>query len=214
MSASPWLACALLLWGQLALAQTVGLAGMMGDRALLIVDGAAPKAIAPGGTYKGVKVISVKSDGAVVDIAGHQVLLRVGESPSNVGSAAGAAGGTRVVLSAGTGGHFVTQGQINGKSAQLVVDTGASLVSLSTEDADRMGLDYRGGQAGQVSTANGVIPAWRIKLATVQIGDVMVYNVDSLVSAGAMPYVLLGNSFLSRFQMTRTNDQMVLEKRF
>jgi aspartyl protease family protein len=55
---------------------------------------------------------------------------------------------------------------------------------------------------------------WRVKLASVRVGDVVVYDVDSIVSSGSMPYVLLGNSFLSRFQMTRTNDQMTLEKRF
>jgi aspartyl protease family protein len=59
-----------------------------------------------------------------------------------------------------------------------------------------------------------LVAAWRIKLASVRIGDVTVYDVDSVVSAGSMPYVLLGNSFLSRFQMTRNNDQMVLEKRY
>jgi aspartyl protease family protein len=37
--------------------------------------------------------------------------------------------------------------------------------------------------------------------------------VESVVSAGAMPYVLLGNSFLAHFQMTRNNEQMTLEKR-
>ena len=97
---------------------------------------------------------------------------------------------------------------------QLVVDTGASVVSLSTAEADRVGLKYRDGQMVQMSTANGVIPAWRIQLASVQVGDVLVYNVDSVVSSGSMPFVLLGNSFLSHFQMTRNNDQMVLEKRY
>ena len=43
---------------------------------------------------------------------------------------------------------------------------------------------------------------------------VEVYEVDAVVSSGGMPYVLLGNSFLARFQMVRTNDQMVLEKRY
>lgn len=208
------LACALLLCVQPAVAQTVGLAGMMGDKALLIVDGSSPKSVASGEAYKGVKVLSVRGDSAVVDLGGQRITLRVGDAPAHVGGSGGAAGGTRVVMNAGSGGHFMTQGQINGKSVQLVVDTGASLVSLSTADADRMGLDYRSGQPAQVSTANGIIPAWRIKLATVQVGDVLVYNVDSLVSAGSMPYVLLGNSFLSHFQMTRTNDQMVLEKRY
>jgi aspartyl protease family protein len=85
---------------------------------------------------------------------------------------------------------------------------------MSVAQAQRMGLNYQGGQPVQMSTANGVIPAWRVKLASVRLGDVLVYDVDSVVSSGAMPYVLLGNSFLSRFQMTRSNDQMVLEKRY
>ena len=77
-----------------------------------------------------------------------------------------------------------------------------------------MGLNYQNGQMVGISTANGVIPSWRVKLASVRVGDVMVYDVDGVVTSGSMPYVLLGNSFLTRFQMTRTNDQMVLEKRF
>jgi aspartyl protease family protein len=209
------LTLAVLLAAQAALAQTVGLAGMMGGRALLIIDGAAPKAVAAGDSYKAVKVVSTEGDVAVLEIAGKRHSLRVGDAPASVGGAgADAAGGTRVVLNAGTGGHFMTQGQINGRSVQMVVDTGASVVSLSIEEAERMGLNYKGGQPVQMSTANGVIPAWRLKLASVKVGDVLVYNVDSVVSSGAMPYVLLGNSFLSHFQMTRSNDQMVLEKRY
>ena len=63
-------------------------------------------------------------------------------------------------------------------------------------------------------TANGVVPSFRVSLTSVRIQDVEVFNVDATVSPLAMPYILLGNSFLSRFQMTRTNDQMVLDKRF
>jgi len=48
----------------------------------------------------------------------------------------------------------------------------------------------------------------------VRVGDVVVHGVDGIVSSGSMPVVLLGNSFLTHFQMTRTNDQMVLEKRY
>ena len=203
-----------LLCAALASAQTVGLAGMLGGRALLIVDGAAPKAVAAGDAFKGVKVVSTQGDVAVVEIGGKQHSLRVGDAPATVGGTGEAASGNRVVLSAGSGGHFVTQGQINGKQTQMVVDTGATVVALSTAEAQRMGLNYQSGAPVQMSTANGVIPGWRIKLASVRVGDVMVYDVDSVVSSGAMPYVLLGNSFLSHFQMTRTNDQMVLDKRY
>lgn len=205
----------LLSFGPLAMAQTVALSGMLGGKALLIVDGGQPKSVAVGESFRGVKIVSTQGDQAVMEIAGKRHTLRVGEAPASVGgSAGGEAGGTRVVLSAGSGGHFFTQGQINGRAVQLVVDTGATMVSLSVNEAERVGLNYKTGQAVQMSTANGVVPGWRLKLASVRIGDVVVYDVDAIVSSGAMPYVLLGNSFLARFQMTRTNEQMVLEKRY
>jgi aspartyl protease family protein len=209
------LALLLLCNAQPGLAQTVGLAGMLGSKALLIVDGAAPKSVAAGEAYKGVKVISTSGDVAVLEIAGKQHSLRVGDAPAQVGGSSGeSASGSRVVLSAGSGGHFVALGQINGNAVQFIIDTGATAVSLSVAQAQRLGLNYQSGQPVQMGTANGVVPAWRLKLASVRLGDVVVYDVDSVVSAGAMPYVLLGNSFLSRFQMTRSNDQMVLEKRY
>lgn len=213
------LACAALGWAfafsPAAWAQSVALAGMLGGKALVIVDGAAPKTVAPGDSYKGVKVVSTQGDSAVLEVGGKRHTLRVGDAPASVGAnASGEGAGKRIVLSAGSGGHFFSGAQINGQTVQVVVDTGASLVALSQADAQRIGLNYRAGQMTQISTANGVIPAWRVKLGSVRIGDVMVYEVDSVVSSGAMPYVLLGNSFLSRFQMTRTNEEMVLEKRF
>jgi aspartyl protease family protein len=209
------LGLALLLHTPHTWAQAVGLVGMLGAKALLIVDGAPPKSVAVGETYKGVKVISTQGDVAVLAIGNKQHSLRVGDAPAQVGGGTSeGAGGSRVVLSAGSEGHFVTVGQINGQSVQFLVDTGATAVSLSAEQAQRMGLSYQKGQLIQMSTANGMIPAWRMKLASVRIGDVVVYNVDSVISSGSMPFVLLGNSFLSHFQMYRTNDQLVLEKRY
>ena len=106
------------------------------------------------------------------------------------------------------------QGQINGKTVELMVDTGATSVGIGVEDAKRLGLNYQAGQPVRVSTANGMTQGWRIKLSSVRVGDVEIFDVDGVVSSGSMPYVLLGNSFLTRFQMTRTNDQMVLLKRY
>ncbi|MES2880116.1 MAG: TIGR02281 family clan AA aspartic protease [Pseudomonadota bacterium] len=206
----------LLAWGQVASAQSVALSGMLGGKALVVVDGGDPKSVNVGETYRGVKIVSTQGDQAVMEIAGKRHTMRVGEAPASVGSNASSAGagGTQVVLSAGSGGHFLSQGQINGRAVQFMVDTGASLVSLSVADAERVGLNYKAGQAMHLSTANGVIPGWRVKLASVRIGDVVIYEVDAAVSGGGMPYVLLGNSFLSRFQMARTNDQLVLTKRY
>ena len=204
------------LLSQAAWAQTVGLSGMLGGKALIIVDGAAPKTVAVGDSYKGVKIVSTQGDLAVVEIVGKQHTLRVGDAPASVGGGGAGSGpsGNRVVLTASGGGHFMTLGQINGKSVQMMVDTGASGVGISANDAQRLGIDYKSGQMVPLSTANGVIPGWYIKLNSVRVGDVTVHGVDAVVSSGSMPYVLLGNSFLTHFQMTRANDQMVLEKRY
>ncbi|OYU44450.1 MAG: TIGR02281 family clan AA aspartic protease, partial [Burkholderiales bacterium PBB4] len=168
----------------------------------------------PGEIFRGVKLISMQGDRAILKFGGRKHELRIGEAPANVGGTGADGTGTRIVLNSTGGGHFMALGQINGKTAQMVVDTGATVVALDTTLAERMGIAYKSGQSVQMSTANGIIPGWRIKLGTVKVGEVTVREVDAVVTSGSMPFVLLGNSFLTRFQMTRNNDQLVLEKRY
>lgn len=212
--AHPLLLLAGLLLPFAALAQSVALQGMMGNRALLIIDGAAPRSVAPGDTHQGVKVLSTSGDEAVVDIGGKRHTLRVGDAPASVGGSGGGGRGNRIVLTAGSGGHFYSQGAINGRAAQFMVDTGATAVSMGLPDAKRMGIAWESGRKVQMGTANGVVPAWLVRLDSVRVGDVEVFGVDGIVSQQPMPHVLLGNSFLNRFQMKRDNDQMVLERRY
>ena len=208
------LAVVALLAGPAAWAQSVSLQGMLGNKALLIVDGSAPKTVAPGEAWKGVKVLSTQGDLATVEAGGRRFTLRVGEAPASVGGGAAAPSSGRIVLTAQSGGHFMATGSINGRAAYFMVDTGATAVSLSASDAERYGIDYKAGQPTHISTANGVSQGWRLKLASVRVGDVELREVDALVSPQPMPFVLLGNSFLGRFQMRRDNDQMVLERRY
>lgn len=210
----PLLLCALALTGA-AQAQTVVLSGILGGKALLVVDGGPPRSVAVGQSHQGVKVVGVQAGQALVEIGGARQTLRLGDGPVSAPPAEGEAGDQRrIVLHAGSNGHFRTPGQINGRTVNFIVDTGASVVSLSVTDADAIGLPYKSGQTVQVSTANGVTVGWRIMLSSVRLGSVDVYNVEALVTPAPMPYVLLGNSYLTRFQMTRTNDQMVLERRY
>lgn len=196
-------------------AQTVAINGTLGSKALLIVDGGFPKAVAVGETHKGVKVVSIQGEQITLEVGGKRQTLRVGDAPASVGSGSGQQlSGSRVVLAVGPGGHFMSEGQINGRVVNFMVDTGATTVAMSVADAKRIGLNYQNGQQVNMNTANGVTQGWRVTLDTVRVGDVMVSGVDAIVSQGSMPYILLGNSFLGRFQMTRTNDQMVLERRF
>ena len=196
-----------------AAAQSVTLQGMLGTRALLVVNGGAPKAVATGETWQGVKVVSTAGDQAVLEVAGQRQTLRVGDAPMAWG-ATEAPRGKRIVLSAGSGGHFITQGAINGRAVQFMVDTGATSVAMSVAEAERLGIDYRKGQLARGSTANGPVTLYQVKLASVRVGDVEIYDVDASVLPAGANHVLLGNSFLGRFQMTRFNDQLVLERRY
>jgi aspartyl protease family protein len=207
------LAAALAVCSAAALAQTVSLGGSLGSKALLLVDGK-PRSVAVGATVDGVRLVSVSGNDAVVEVQGKRVTLQLGGAQVNLGGKAGPETGGVIVLTAESGGHFFTSGTINGKTVRFVVDTGATTVSMGQEEADRIGLDYKSGQRGYVGTANGAVPAYRVSLASIRIGEVQLYNVDATILPAAMPYVLLGNSFLNRFQMRRDNDRMTLERRF
>ena len=196
-------------------AQSVMLTGTIGSRAILIVDGSAPKTVAVGETFQGVKLLSMTPEQATVEAGGKRVALRMDQPVSIGGSGAGGGGGgTRIVLPASSGGHFMTQGAINGRSVNFMLDTGATTVALSAADAQRIGLDFSKGRPVRVNTANGTAQGHLVRLNSVRVGDVEVYDVEAIVSQQPMPYVLLGNSFISRFSMRRDADQMVLEKRF
>jgi aspartyl protease family protein len=198
-----------------AQSQSVTLSGMVGNKALLIVDGNAPKIVAAGESFNGVKVVSTQGDTAVLMVGGKRLNMRVGDAPASVGEQAGSkSSGSRIVLSVGDGGHFLAQGSINGKSVQFMVDTGATAVAMGAAEAKRIGIDYTSGRPVRMNTANGQALGYLLTLNSVRIGDVEVQNVEAIVSPQHMPYVLLGNSFLTRFSMRRDNDQMVLERRF
>jgi aspartyl protease family protein len=209
-----------LLWAIAASAsgQTVTLNGSMGARhALLVIDGRA-RVVEIGATVQGVRLISLSTTQAEVDVGGQRRQLVAGASQVRIGDGAenaraGAGNGREVVLSADSGGHFTTQGQINGKGVTFLVDTGATRIALGQPDADRLGIDYKGAPRSFASTANGNIAINTITLSSVRIGEVEVANVEAVVVPAAMPHVLLGNSFLTRFQMQRNNDILRLTKR-
>ncbi|MFT3717567.1 TIGR02281 family clan AA aspartic protease [Pseudorhodoferax sp.] len=205
------LAAATLGWAGAARAQAVALTGVLGRRALLVVDGEGPRSLAVGERWRGVTLVSVQGDQAELDIGGRRASVRLGEAPASVGPAGGA---QRIVLQADGRGHFTGQGRINAQLVQFMVDTGASTVALGAAEADRLGLAYREGQSVRLSTANGTVQGWAVRLATLRLGEAELHGVDAVVVPVAMPYVLLGNNVLGRFEMTRSQERMVLQQRY
>jgi aspartyl protease family protein len=117
-------------------------------------------------------------------------------------------------LKADTNGHYFANADINGTSIAVMVDTGASGVALSYEDAEKVGLhphslDYD----LPINTANGMVKAARVTLRRVEVDNVRVRDVDGMVlPEGALKGSLLGMSFLSRLSSFRIEDGVLYLK--
>jgi aspartyl protease family protein len=112
-------------------------------------------------------------------------------------------------------GHFLTEGRIEGQRIGFMVDTGASVVALNESSAARFGLrPSHGDYTATVTTANGTIKAARTRIAMLEIGELVVRDVDAMVLPdAALSENLLGLSFLSKLKRFEyANGQMVLEQ--
>lgn len=132
------------------------------------------------------------------------------EAPASRGSV-----GRTVELKAGAHGHFFSRIHVNGRAVQAMVDTGASIVALTFEDARSAGVHVREGDyTHRVSTANGVARVALVTLDSVAIEDIVVRGVRAAVAEpGKLTTTLLGMSFLGqlrRAQMSR--GMLVLEE--
>ena len=105
-----------------------------------------------------------------------------------------------VTLKANANGHFEADAEINGRSIGVMVDTGATMVALTYEDAERSGIFLRPSDfTGTATTANGVSKIAPVKIGQITIGGITVRDVDGAVAErGKMRGTLLGMSFLSR----------------
>jgi aspartyl protease family protein len=189
--------------------QVVGLTP--GRSAVVVIDGNT-MTLEVGESVDGVTLVRVDSDGAVLRVDGRTRTLPL-EAQGAGEPGGGGTGASSVRLSADGSGHFIARGAINGRSVRFLVDTGASLTTLSKAEAKRIGLRYRGGQGAALSTANGLVRGWRISLGSVRVGQVTVNDVDAVVIDSDLPVALLGMSFLDRFDMTREGSYLVLRRR-
>ena len=203
----------LLLLAVPAHAINVNVIGLTTGKAVLVIDGDRPRTLSIGQTSAGVKLISADTNSAVVEIMGQRQTLMMGQSFS-LAPPAGATGS--ITLFADTGGHFYATATINDKgSTRFLVDTGASLVTLSEGDAKRLGLNYQQGEPIIMQTANGLAKAHRVKIDSIRVGNITLHNVDAIVAeSGKLNIGLLGMSFLNRVTMKRDGESMTLIKRY
>ncbi|RYE96170.1 MAG: TIGR02281 family clan AA aspartic protease, partial [Oxalobacteraceae bacterium] len=152
---------ALVLTLPVAQAADISVVGLFPGKAVLVVDGGGPRTYEVGSTVAaGVKLVAADQSGATLESRGRREVIALGSHVNRQAPSAQAG----AVLQADERGHFFAQGMINGSPVRMLVDTGASLIALPAADAKRMGINYLRGGRGTVSTANGVVPVYRVRL--------------------------------------------------
>ena len=189
------------------------MAGVFPGKALLVVNGGAPRAVAVGDrTAEGVRVLAIDGETVTLEVDGQKRTQRVGQ---NVVSQKGGDDRQQATLVADGRGHYFASGMVNGRSVRFLVDTGATMVSLGASEAARLGIDpRRSGQPTVSQTANGLTRAWKVKLDSVQVGSITLHGVDGMVHESEMPVALLGMSFLSRTEMRNDGSNMTLKRKY
>ena len=180
------------------------------DKALLQVDGE-QKIVRKGETFAGVLLQSANGRGAVVVIDGETIKLDLNQ---RIAGNFKKRVRTRLKIAPDSRGMYYVQGTINNLRTSFLVDTGATYVTMSGRKAKALNIDYRKGVRGHAQTAAAVVPVWQIRLATVSIGTIKLRNVTATVIEGNLPTeVLLGNSFLSRTEMSRSDKVLDITQR-
>lgn len=212
MKASTIAGALLLIAASPALATDVNVVGLFPGKAVIQINGGAPRTLSAGQKQEGVLLVSSDRESAVFEIDGRRRTLKLGQQ--QVSRAGTLDPASTAVMSADSRGHFFANGQINGGSVRMVVDTGASVVAIPLNDAIRLGIDYRKGEETSMNTANGLAAAWKVKLDTIRVGNITMNGIDAVVMEGGNMPVLLGMSFLNRTEMKREGPTMTLTKRF
>jgi aspartyl protease family protein len=112
-------------------------------------------------------------------------------------------------------GHFLVEATVNGQPLKFMIDTGATVIALSADDAVQLGVQPAYSEyTVLLKTANGTVHAAPATLDTVEIGGIMLHNVEAVVMPrGALSENLLGMSFLSRLRHFDYSDgKMVLQQ--
>jgi aspartyl protease family protein len=190
----------------------VNIVGLFSNKVVLVINDGKPKTLSVGQSSEEVKLLAADSKTATLQIEGKTKTLGMGQAVS-VGSASSAV--SSVTLYANQDGHFISDCQINGATLKFLLDTGATTVALNSGDAKFANIDYKRGEPVQMSTANGVVTAYKVTIANLKIGSVSLSQVEaSVLEGGSPPFVLLGMSALNRLDMKRQDIALTLTKKY
>jgi len=189
--------------------------GLFKDKAIATIDGKQRVLNKGKASPEGVLLIEANSEEAIIEIDGKQETYTLGSQYGSNFKAPSSSGKTLIIVP-DTSGMYTISGTINGFHVAFVVDTGATLVSMNSNVAKRLGIDYKlKGKESVSYTASGKDKIYIVNLKRVKLGDIELHNVKGAVHEGNFPVVtLLGMSFLSRLDMKREGRIMELQKKY
>lgn len=197
---------------QLSFATDIMVLGLFKNKAIVNIDGKQRTLKKGKKSPEGVILVFADSDSAILEVDGKEQEFKLGRQVSS--SFKQKELSEAKIMS--VNGMYSTVGFINGRQVQFLVDTGATWIAMNAHQARRLGINFRYlGKRSHVSTANGVVPVYRVTLAKVRVGEIELTNVAASVLEGSSPQeVLLGNSFLNRVQMQRQGQVMLLKQKY
>ncbi|MEM9744754.1 MAG: retropepsin-like aspartic protease [Pseudomonadota bacterium] len=197
-------------WG--ADGSPVDVVGLFKDRAVLRLPNGNEAMLRVGEEKGGVALLAADANQARVRYQGKTYRLNLS---SRIRGGYKKVDQARVTVNADPLGQFYVRGAVNQRFVNFLVDTGASVVAISSQVADGLGIDYRTGQKGTVQTAQGVVDSYFVRLDQVTVGAINVSNVDAAIIEGAYPTdILLGMSFLRNVQMQENDGVLMLTRKF
>lgn len=214
-----WLAALVLssaLSTQLGAVERLTVLGLFKDKAVVVVDGKR-RVLAAGETSpEGVKLVSADTEAAILEVQGRRSKHPLGSRiTTNYARKAERRAAPTVRILRSPSGMYNTPGSINGHPVEFVVDTGATLISMNKNLAERIGIDYLGaGRPGRAETAAGMIDSYIVRLDEVRVGGIALEGVWGAVLDSEHPrQVLLGMSFLNELEIRRNGNLMELTRR-
>ena len=194
--------------------EKIRVVGLFKDKVIAVIDGKQQLLKLGETTANGVTLISSDSKQALIEINGKQNSYRLGSQYSTTFAAP--AEGEVVRIWPSLHGMYHIRGSINGYPVNFMVDTGATQVALSAEQAKRLGIDYqKQGAVGYAETASGLAKTYSVNLSRIKVGDIELGNIKAVVLDGNYPTTaLLGMSFLNRLKIRRDGPVMELRKKY
>lgn len=186
--------------------------GLFGGQAVLTINGKQRLLSRGQRSPEGVLLVSSTLDRAVVEYRDNRRTLRLSQRVAGTYQAVQQKAFT---IAADNLGQYRAQVTISGQPVGCLVDTGASLIAMSSAQAEALGIDFLAGQQGQVVTANGRVTSYFVTLPEVALGGIVQHNVRAAVVRGLYPAeVLLGMSFLNGLAMAEQDGVMSITQKF